>query len=375
MILTTAVLVMGAGIQGCCTALELARHGMSVTLLDQDRLPMNRASLRNEGKIHLGLVYANDPSMQTAELQLQGAMTFWPLISRWTGCKPDELAVCNPFYYLVAEDSLMNPAELEEHYERLQKRYDRLLSEDPELNYLGQRPECLFRRLNDRDIRSHFNEKQVIAAFSTEERSVSTEPLAECIRNAVDRSAKIDFLPGFHATSLSRRHGGFCVEGDGSAGHWCIHADQVVNATWDGRRKLDRQIGLESDGWLYRLKYRVIVKIPPELYESPSATMVLGRYGDVVIRPDHSAYLSWYPEAIRGWSHAMQPPDSWQDPCQGKCHAKTLYKLPMRCPTQLTNGIRALPVPNPFWSMRVLSLHLDNPILMTNPAVCTNAVR
>ena len=52
------IAVLGAGLQGACIALELARRGHEVDLIDQDVQPLNRASLRNEGKIHLGFVYA-----------------------------------------------------------------------------------------------------------------------------------------------------------------------------------------------------------------------------------------------------------------------------------------------------------------------------
>ena len=76
MSLSTDILILGAGMQGAGIALELARRGNAVTLLDQDEIPFNRASLRNEGKIHLGLIYANDRSLETAALQLEGALRF-----------------------------------------------------------------------------------------------------------------------------------------------------------------------------------------------------------------------------------------------------------------------------------------------------------
>jgi len=46
--------------------------------------------------------------------------------------------------------------------------------------------------------------------------------------------------------------------------------------------------------------------------------MVLGRYGDVVIRRDGTAYLSWYPSALRGWTHDLDPPREWDAPCRGE---------------------------------------------------------
>jgi len=56
-----------------------------VALLDQDPLPMNRASLRNEGRIHLGLICAADASGGTDRTQLRGALAFMPLLERWQG--------------------------------------------------------------------------------------------------------------------------------------------------------------------------------------------------------------------------------------------------------------------------------------------------
>lgn len=65
------VAVIGSGLCGCCIALELARQGYQVELIDQDSKPMNRAGRRNEGKIHLGLIYAEERSAATASVVLQ----------------------------------------------------------------------------------------------------------------------------------------------------------------------------------------------------------------------------------------------------------------------------------------------------------------
>ena len=46
---------------GCCLALDLVQKGYEVDLIDAAETPMTGASLNNEGKIHLGFVYASDP--------------------------------------------------------------------------------------------------------------------------------------------------------------------------------------------------------------------------------------------------------------------------------------------------------------------------
>lgn len=77
------VLVLGAGIQGVCVALALRQRGYRVALVDRMPDLMLRTSLRNEGKIHLGFVYANDATFQTAPLMLRAALCFAPLFEEW----------------------------------------------------------------------------------------------------------------------------------------------------------------------------------------------------------------------------------------------------------------------------------------------------
>jgi hypothetical protein len=92
-----------------------------------------------------------------------------------------------------------------------------------------------------------------------------------------------------------------------------------VNASWERRLAFDRQVGLAPPAdVLHRLKFRVIARLPSDLDGAPSVSMVLGRYGDVVIRLDGTAYLSWYPSGLRGWSQDVEPPRSWDAVCRGE---------------------------------------------------------
>jgi hypothetical protein len=61
----------------------------------------------------------------------------------------------------------------------------------------------------------------------------------------------------------------------------------------------------------------VLANLPDSLINAPSITMVLGSYGDVVIRSNGTAYLSWYPAGMRGWSNALVPPSEWDSACKG----------------------------------------------------------
>ncbi len=313
------ILVLGAGLQGAGIALELAGRGVAVTLVEQDALPLNRASLRNEGKIHLGLIYANDRSMGTAFLQLEGALCFRSILTRWMLGSTDWLARSTRFHYLVADDSVVPATTLLEHYAAVGERCRMRLSEQPELDYLGERPDQLATPLSAAALGAHFTPSRLSAGFETVERAIDTEIMAVALRRRVLEHPLITFLPSHAVRAISAAGEWFRVEGDCPDGPWFSHAQQVVNATWEQRLRFDQQMGIPPAGdLLHRLKYRVIAQLPERLRDAPSVTMVLGRYGDVVVRPNGTAYLSWYPSGLRGWTHDIHPPMEWEPACRAE---------------------------------------------------------
>ena len=49
---------------------------------------MTGASRNNEGKIHLGILFALDTTLRTQRTMLRGALTFAPLLDQWLGPQP-----------------------------------------------------------------------------------------------------------------------------------------------------------------------------------------------------------------------------------------------------------------------------------------------
>jgi glycine/D-amino acid oxidase-like deaminating enzyme len=74
--------VLGGGLQGCCAALALADRAANVTLFDKNDALLSRAAVANEGKIHLGYMYAGDPTLSTAKTMMAGALAFAPFFER-----------------------------------------------------------------------------------------------------------------------------------------------------------------------------------------------------------------------------------------------------------------------------------------------------
>jgi glycine/D-amino acid oxidase-like deaminating enzyme len=317
------VTVLGAGLTGVSAALQLAKSGVNVTLLEQDERTMNRASLRNEGKIHLGFVFSQDLSAASSRLQLEGALRFRSLLSPLTGGRVDDLCLSHPFVYLVPEDSIATPDELGERFAGIDAFYREQCAEDPSLDYLGRKPDTLSWRIPLSDLKSHIRPDRFIGAFQTEEIAVDTEELAAVMHAAVLAESRIDFRPNHTVASVERANGRFRIEGTCNEGTFQVRSGQVINALWENRFKIDRTVGLEHEpGWLHRLKYRVIARLPQNMRSGPSTTLVVGPYGDVVVRADATAYFSWYPLGLRGWSEELAPPDDWNAPCRGELPAE-----------------------------------------------------
>ncbi|HXM07105.1 MAG TPA: FAD-dependent oxidoreductase, partial [Candidatus Acidoferrum sp.] len=287
------VTVMGAGLTGAAAALELARAGIRVTLIDQDERTMNRASLRNEGKIHLGFVFSQDLTAASSNIQLQGALRFRDILTRLIGDVMESLRLSHPFVYLVPEDSIASPDELEGRFRRLEETYHEQLAAHESVDYFGRRPRSLSRRIPLSAVAEHIRPDRFIGAFQTEEVAIDTQQLADIVQDAIVAHPNIDLLVRHTVKSVERVNGRFRIDGTSPDGTWELESGQVINALWENRFKIDRTVGLEHEaGWLHRLKYRVIARLPKVMQDGPSTTLVVGPYGDVVVRPDATAYFS-----------------------------------------------------------------------------------
>jgi glycine/D-amino acid oxidase-like deaminating enzyme len=305
------VAVLGAGLQGVCVAMELALHDVQVDLYDRADQSMCGASSHNEGKIHLGYVYANDLTRLTARTMIQGALTFAPLLRRWlgsgTGGGLDAVSVSEPFHYVVHRDSLLGVPEVEEHFAACQEIAIREL-DGAEPDYFGMDPRRAPQPLARQELIGRFDPRAVQAAYSTSEIAIDPRGLAAAVRH------RLAAATGIQRRMRAEVHA-VAPDDDAVTVHWAEDGtsrseryDQVVNALWEGRLGVDATAGVQPDRpWLYRVKH--YLRLPPGSVSSlGSTTIMLGAFGDVVTYADGGAFLSWYPVGRRGSSRDLTPP-------------------------------------------------------------------
>ncbi|MDP2124859.1 MAG: FAD-dependent oxidoreductase [Parvibaculum sp.] len=289
--------MLGAGLAGCVTALALARKGCDVDLIDEATTPISQASLHNEGKLHLGYVYAADDSRRTCPRMIEGALSFLPILSKITGVPSTSFARSQPFLYGVPADSQKSPDEIAAHFDRVDRAIADFRREQEIDSGVGD--PAPHRQLATDEVARWFDLDLISAAFATDERSVDTVEIADLVAACVYAEPLIVLRLGTTVKTAEAAPGkGWDVICSSSSGTERSRYTAVVNALWADRLRLDAEIGLHPGrSWLLRYKAALTLDAPDtaSTVKTPSVTLIVGPYGDFVNHGGGRFYLSWYP--------------------------------------------------------------------------------
>ncbi|BBK39173.1 hypothetical protein STAQ_42510 [Allostella sp. ATCC 35155] len=295
--MTTAIL--GAGILGTCAALEIADRGGRVVLIERNAQPISEASLHNEGKVHVGLTYAADPTPDTVRTMQTGAARFLDVLARWVPADALDRLRSQPFDYAVLDDSQVPPDAVERHFARVEAAWRQAARGSARPPVAPDRP--FWRPLAEAERLARYAPGRVTAAYETAEIAIDPRGLAPLLRRAVADHPRIEWLGRTRITGIERQDRGYFILADGPTGPARLGPfPSVVNALWANRPWLDRMLGIDQPGpWFTRFKAGVRIAGPPPA-GLRSVTAVLGPYGDVVVQPHGETYLSWYPDCMIG---------------------------------------------------------------------------
>jgi glycine/D-amino acid oxidase-like deaminating enzyme len=310
------VCVLGAGIQGVLCALELAERGHDIVICDALEDAIMAASLHNEGKIHLGYVYAKDTSDRTSRLMARGASQFSRLLDRWWPEPEIEATASEPFDYLVLPESLETADWLSARYRQMDTGISACLASSG-ASYLSRRSIRPVERLNQRELETRYNTDTVAAAFRTGERAIDLTRMAAALRSALAVHPRIERRWNTRIEAVSESdNGSFSVRTEGEAPEGSF--DAVVNALWSDRLRIDHGMGIHvRRPFLFRQKVAVRMALPEASGFDLSATMVIGPFGDFVSLPSGETYLSWYPSACLRHTQDVAPPPDWANTGDG----------------------------------------------------------
>lgn len=334
--MSTPIAIIGAGGAGCCVALELASRGRTVELFERHPEAVSEATFVNEGKVHLGLIYARDASLRTASQMIDGALEFEANLKRWVSFTAADY-ICTPFYYCVHRGTLTSPAELQVHYDRCARLYDER-ARATGLDYLGMGVGSTARRLAPSEYPTQLDPAYFDGIFETSELGVDPRGLAELLRDAVAHEPRITLRTEHCVLGIQQaRNGDFDIRFEHDERVSEERFSHVANTSWYRRLALDRPLGITPPGpWSHRYKFGHRVRIPVAPMRLPSITCVQGPFGDIVNYRARGVFLSWYPEGRTAMSTAASPPDwdaEYTTDFRRTIFDRSLIELMKRCPT------------------------------------------
>ena len=202
--------------QGACVALELASRQIQVDLYEQLPTCVAAASAQNEGKIHLGYLFALDTSMRSASAMARGALSFHPLMQRWTGAGIDRVPVSTPYVYAVHRDSMVEVDILQSFYLKVHELHGEMRRQMGSRYFSAMLDEPP-RRLGKGESEA-FDPALIKAAFLTNEIAVDAEALAEVVRLALTANDNIRINCSTRVLAVKEKDRGLVVESIGPAG-------------------------------------------------------------------------------------------------------------------------------------------------------------
>lgn len=305
------VAVLGGGLQGCCIALALAARGVNVCLFDKNEKLLTRAAVANEGKIHLGYMYAADPTLATARTMMTGALAFAPFLERYLDRPAKTFSVSVPATYIVHRDSQHCAETVCAYFDTVHRLVGEAAAGRKD-DYFGRDLTAPLRRWPDAERAAEFDPDVALAAVSSPEIAINPTALAEIVRETIAANPRIEVRCGTTVTGAEIEDDGIAVLSDNGGEPSRERFDQAVNALWDGRLRLNETLGFRANRpWLHRLKYGVSFRLPDDVRPPPSATIVSGPFGEVVTYADGTVYLTWYPDCLHAISEDIAPPE-WE---------------------------------------------------------------
>lgn len=279
-----AVAVVGGGLLGAVAALCATARGWDVQLIEARSDLLSAASAVNEGKVHLGPVFALGGA-PTQEVMLRGALSFAPLLEDALGTEIDWSSIStDPFEYLVMPTSLLDAAGLTERYAAMNSSFERLSSKLGS-RYLGGDIQRIVDPVPRDDPATGF------PAFMTTERAVDPLRLRELVLAQLAATSNLTVHLSRRVLALEPTPGGAEVTWqDLGTPPKSQRFDFVVNCAWESQLALAH----EMDGVEHNFRLKTAVRLP-RVTAGRTVTLVQGPFGDVLSHPDYT-YASWYPD-------------------------------------------------------------------------------
>ncbi len=270
------VVIIGGGIAGCTTAIELRKRGHEVTILEKDADLLRGTSARTPGRMGLGYHYFDS---KTARFYMENTIGF---MKKYSDCflGDDESSHLRNGRYFITKDSLVPLQELMATYDEISLQFESICREDSSNDIF--RTGHLHRTMRTHEFQDDVVVDKVELAIETKEllldwKKFDTQLRRELIDHEI--AVKNNFeIEGVETTE----DGKFILS---SASGEKERADYVINCTWQNIDKINDELGIgdarskkedPAQSVTSRLKLLAEVELPESLVKKHSMFFCVG---------------------------------------------------------------------------------------------------
>lgn len=296
------IAILGAGIMGCSLALFLARKGARITLIDEASAPFSGASRWNEGKIHLGYLYAGDPSLATARRLLTGGLAFGKLVEELLDSELTAAVSQDDDIFLTHRDSVVDAESMSAYFDKVSE----LVRQHPDAHrYFDGLTTARSTKLTPLELKDVTASPDIVAGFRVPERSIRTNWLADRFIGAIAAQPLIEPLLNTRIQRVINRDDEWQIVGVPLVRE---SFDVVINALWHGGPAVDAASGFAhlQDPVSYRYRLSLFLRSERQCV-LPNAVVAVGPFGDIKNYNGHDLYFSWYPAGLVVSTEGVDP--------------------------------------------------------------------
>lgn len=303
------VVIIGAGFAGSFTAIEIAKRGLKILVIDpnSELIGTNSSSNNECFKLHTGAHYIGD--METAEKCLRDSVAFareFPGFLLGQEGQPWRRG-----RHYIMSNSIVPPKIARERLLDLQQIYKTLVEENPNNQVFGS-PTSFLRFLEksehteiassipftDKD--NNVSQINIALAVETPESQVDINKVRRHLTMGFKRHPNISHLSGHKVETLtfSPNDLDYYVQAINvtAGGRVRYKTKAIINCAWQNAEFIDTQLGYYiPDDRIIRVKASVLVELPPTLTNIHTCIGSIGPHFSITNLGDETAVITYEP--------------------------------------------------------------------------------
>ncbi len=305
----TPITIIGAGIGGVSTALELVKLGHKVRLIEAKEEILDRTSNITPGRLGLGFHYPGDSSHNTAKDVIRGALEFKKKYPDMLIKNASHQKNLTHGWYFLVKNSYLSESDFIHYCNSIKTIYEEIC----DIYKFNFEENQFFRRLSVNEFDKIVSLDKISVGIETYEELVDWPKFKWFLTNEIVNNGNIEVLNNRWVTNIEDLQGSFLLSLQHKKNIEKIESQILINATCEYRLKIDEMIGhVPKEQWVNRLKLVSSITLPNKLKEVHSIFFTQGPFAMFTNWGNGNGFLTYAPITNMGTVHGNDIPEYWE---------------------------------------------------------------